>query len=143
MKNFLVDRIGMYTVFTSGLTDKYFVGLSTCGGIGAKKVARILAEHFISGFHKRGYMTGYMGVKLGNEGIETKPADLERAYKMGNKLADDIRRKKKYLFQKLGDRVITTLIVRKMIIKNIYANKDGSMKAVYENLVDRDLIKPL
>ncbi|MDF1569165.1 MAG: flavodoxin family protein [Spirochaetaceae bacterium] len=42
MKNSLVDRIGMFTVNTSSFGGKHFVGISTAGGIGAKKVARKL-----------------------------------------------------------------------------------------------------
>ena len=142
MKNFLVDRIGMYTAYTSRLADKYFVGISTCGGIGAKKVAKSLAEFHITGFHKRGYMTGYIGVKLGYERIETKTHVLELAYKLGERLANDIKGKKRYPFQKIMDRVITALVVRRIILKNIYTNKNGIMKAVYEDLVQRNLIKP-
>ncbi|MCK5128777.1 MAG: flavodoxin family protein [Clostridiales bacterium] len=141
MKNFLVDRIGMYTAYTSRLADKYFVGVSTCGGIGANKVAKNLAKHFIAGFHKRGYMTGFIGVKLGYERIESKPTILEKAYKMGKKLTNDIKYKKKYPFQKIVDRVIIALIVKKKILNNIYENKDDIMKAVYEDLVKRGLIK--
>lgn len=40
MKNFIVDRIGMFTAYTSGFGGKYFAGVSACGGIGAKKVAK-------------------------------------------------------------------------------------------------------
>ena len=31
MKNFLTDRIGMFTVYTSSLGGKYFAGISTAG----------------------------------------------------------------------------------------------------------------
>jgi len=40
MKNFIVDRIGMFTAYTSGFGGKYFAGVSACDGIGAKKVAK-------------------------------------------------------------------------------------------------------
>ncbi|TYQ12781.1 UNVERIFIED_CONTAM: multimeric flavodoxin WrbA [Acetivibrio alkalicellulosi] len=141
MKNFLIDRIGMYTVYTSRLAGKYFVGVSTCGGIGAKTVAKKMAEHFISGFHKRAFMSGYIGLKIGNERIENKTSHLKKAYKLGNKLFKDIDSKKKYPFQKVGDRLITLLLVRRIILNNIYKNKDGSMKAVYEDLANRNLIR--
>lgn len=139
MKNFIVDRIGMFTAYTSGLAGKYFVGVSTAGGIGAKKVAKELAEHFIVGFHARGFLTGHIGVLVGNDGIEKQPDALRRAYRMGQKMYSDIRTGRRYPLQKLPRRLINR-IPRKIILKNIYRNKDGSMKAVYENLVKRGLI---
>lgn len=143
MKNFLVDRIGMFTTYTSSLGGKYFVGISTCGGVGAKKVAKDIVNHFTVGFHQRGYASGYLGIAVGYDRIESNPEAMKRAYKLGVKLAKDIVRQRKYPFQRWKDRLITSLIVRKIILKNIYANRDGNMKAVYENLVERGLIKPL
>ncbi len=142
MKNFLVDRIGMYTAYTSGLGGKYFVGVSTCGGIGAGRVARELPQDFVAGFHQRGYLSGYLGVKLGYDRIEARPDALAKAYRLGQKLADDIRTGRKYPFQKLFDRLMMALVVRRIILRNIYANRDGQLKAVYENLVSRGLIRP-
>lgn len=141
MKNFLADRIGMYTVYTSSLGGKYFVGVSTCGGIGAAQVAREMAQDFIVSFHQRGYSSGYFGVKLGYDRIEARPDALAKAYRLGQKLADDIRTGRKYPFQKLFDRLQMALIVRRIILKNIYTNKDKRMKAVYANLVSRGLIR--
>lgn len=143
MKNFIVDRIGMYTAYTSSLGGKYFIGVSTCGGIGAKKVARNMAKHFIAGFHKRAFMSGYIAVNLGYSRVEENPAILKCAYNLGLKLVRDINVKRKYPFQKLFDRILMSLIVRKIILKNIYTNKDGIMKAVYENLIGRKLIKAI
>jgi multimeric flavodoxin WrbA len=140
MKNFIVDRIGMFTAYTSGLGGKYFVGISTCGGIGATKVAQSMAKHFIAGFHKRAYMTGYLGVKLAYNRIEEYPETMKKAYTLGKKLVNDIKSKKQYPFQKLFDRIMMALVVRSIILKNIYTNKDGIMKAVYENLGERNLI---
>ena len=142
MKNFLVDRIGMYTAYVSGLGGKYFVGISTCGGIGGKKVAKDLAGQFVTGFHRRGYRTGYLGIKLGYDRVENRAEALEEAYKLGCKLVHDIESSRKYPFQRIVDRTINALLVRRIILKNIYANKDGRMKAVYENLVSRRLIRP-
>ncbi len=142
MKNFLVDRIGMYTAYTSSLGGKYFVGVSTCGGIGAERVARELPKDFLVGFHQRGYLTGYIGVKLGGDRIESRPDALTKAYSLGQKLADDIRTERTYPFQKLFDRLMTALVVRRIILQNIYTHKDGQMKAVYDNLVGRGLIRP-
>jgi multimeric flavodoxin WrbA len=142
MKNFLVDRIGMYTAYTSGLAGKYFVGISTCGGIGATTVARNLSKHFLAGFHRRGYRTGYIGVKLGYDRIEQHPRALARAHALGRKLVDDINTRRTYPLQMLFDRIMIALIVRRIILNNIHANRDGVMKAVYRDLVEREIIKP-
>jgi multimeric flavodoxin WrbA len=142
MKNFLVDRIGMYTTYTSGLGAKYFVGVSTCGGIGAKKVARDLANEFLVGFHLRSYRSGYIHAKLGYERVECRPALLRRARQLGRKLAEDITARRNYPLQKMPKRLLTGLVVRSLIIHNIRENKDGCMKAVYENLVARGLLTP-
>lgn len=141
MKNFLVDRIGMYTAYTSSLGGKYFVGVSTCGGIGAAGVARNLAGDFLNGFHKRGYCSGHIGVKLGYDRIEQKPEVLEQAYKLGGKLVHDINKQKRYPLQRLPGRILNALFLRRIILSNIYANKDTRMKAVYNNLVERKLIR--
>ncbi len=142
MKNFIIDRIGMFTAYTSGFGGKYLVGVSTCGGIGAKTVAKDIVKRFIAGFHRRSYVTGYLGVAIGYERIENKPKAMAAAYRLGVKLAQDISRKKKYHLQGFKDRLMITLIVKKIILKNIYTNKDGDMKAVYQNLVERGMIKP-
>ena len=143
MKNFLIDRLGMFLAYTSGLGGKYFVGVSTCGGMGAKTVAKDILKHFTAGFHQRGYVSGYLGVAVGYDRIENNPKALNKAYKLGTKLVNDIAKKRKYPFQSLKDRVIISLFVRKSILKNIYTNRDGDMKAVYENLIGRGLIKPV
>lgn len=66
MKNFMTDRIGMLTVYTSSFAGKYFVGISTAGGIGAPKVARSLAGSHVSGFFGRAYSSGSLGVHRGS-----------------------------------------------------------------------------
>jgi multimeric flavodoxin WrbA len=142
MKNFMVDRIGMYTAYTSSMGGKYFVGVSTCGGIGGKKVARSLAEQFVTGFHRRAYSSGFIGVKLGYDRIESQPEALKEAYDLGGKLVRDIEAGKRYPLQRFFDRTMNTLLVRRIILRNIYANKDGRMRAVYEDLLERGLIKP-
>jgi multimeric flavodoxin WrbA len=142
MKNFLVDRIGMFTAYTSALGGTYFVGVSTCGGIGARTVARELPDDFLAGFHRRGYRTGFIGVKIGYGRIEQRPEVLQRAYRLGRRLAHDIEHRRSYVFQKFLNRLMVALVVRRIILRNIYANRESSMKAVYENLTGRGLIRP-
>lgn len=140
MKNFLTDRIGMFTVYTSAFAGKYFLGLSTAGGIGAPKVAKQLASTFASGFFARGYVSGSLGVHVGNDRIEQKQEALHKAYLLGKKLVSDIKTGRKYPFQDLLNRGFTRLVVTPIIKKNILQHKDHTMKAVYENLVERGLL---
>lgn len=143
MKNFIVDRIGLFTAYTSSLGSKYFVGVSTCGGIGADRVARDLGNEFVSGFHRRGYLSGTIGVKLGEDRIEDRPQEMAQAYRLGQKLVHDIRTGRRYPFQRLFDRLMVKLVVRRIILQNIYAHKDCEMKAIYDNLIERKLIRAM
>ena len=140
MKNFLTDRIGMWTAYTSGYAGKYFIGISTAGGIGASKVARDLAHTATVGFFGRAYASGSLGVLVGHGTVDRFPKQLDRAYRLGRKLARDITLRRRYPLQKLGDRVVNRLVVRRMILRNIRSHRDGRMKAVYANLTARGLI---
>jgi multimeric flavodoxin WrbA len=142
MKNFMVDRIGMFTAYTSSLGGKYFVGLSTAGGIGADKVARSLADHFLVGFHQRAYLTGTLFAHVGYGDIRSNPQWEIEAKRLGRKLVEDIERKRTYPFQKLTSRMVNRVLVRKIIMNNIHKNKDGELKGVYRNLVTRQLVAP-
>jgi multimeric flavodoxin WrbA len=139
MKNFMVDRIGMFTAYTSSLGGKYFVSISTAGGIGANKVAESMADHFLVGFHQRSYMTGNLFAHVGHGNIHSNPEWEDKARRLGRKLALDIEKKRTYPFQKLTSRIVNRVLVRKLIMTNIYKNKDGELKGVYQNLVERNL----
>jgi multimeric flavodoxin WrbA len=141
MKNFITDRIGMFTAYTSSFGGKYFAGVSTCGGIGATTVAKNMVMDFVAGFHRRSYVSGYLGVKLAYGRIESNPEALAKAYRLGRKLAQDIERKKSYPFQGIKNRMLINLIVKRIILKNIFINKDGEMKAVFQKLVECGTIK--
>jgi len=143
MKNFLMDRIGLFAVYTSGLAGEYSVGISTCGGMGAAKVARELAASYAVGFHRRAFVSGSLGVNLGHGRVESMPLMLEKAHRLGIRLATDIERRRAYPFQKLPERLLMRLVVRRIILANILTNREGLMKTVYDNLVDRRLIRPV
>jgi hypothetical protein len=131
----------MYTAYTSSLGGKYFIGVSTAGGIGAKKVAKELANDFVVGFHQHGHRTGYVYAYVGNDTIKDHPKKLTQAYQLGIKLVQDFEKQKQYHFQKILNKLLIHLIVKRMIIKNITENKEGMMKAVYQNLLNRGLIQ--
>ncbi|MDP4092622.1 MAG: flavodoxin family protein [Bacillota bacterium] len=139
MKNFL-DRIGMFTVYTSGLGGKYAAGISTAGAIGAKKVARGLVGIVGNGAFQRGYVTGVLGVGVGWNEFDRKIKLKEEAYKLGGRMVSDIRSKRRYPLQNITGRVLNALVIRHFFIKNINRQKP-QMEAVYKNLKSRNLIK--
>ncbi|VBB07549.1 nadph-dependent fmn reductase [Lucifera butyrica] len=140
MKNF-IDRLGMYERFTSSLGGKYIVGIATAGHTGAKKVAMGLTCLARDGIFKRGYVSGILGINIGSDRVVNDAGKLMLARNLGKKITRDIKTYNKYPFQNLIGRWINCLFVRPHFYKVILKNKDGSMKAVYNNLSQRGLIQ--
>ncbi len=138
MKNFL-DRMGMYSVYTSAMRGKYIVGVSTCGTFGAEQVARGLTQ-IAGGMFGYGKVTGSLGVARGWERIEESPEALDRAWALGRRLARDIAAQRAYPLQHAKDRLITALFVRPEIRRNILEHRTREMKAIYESLTARGLL---
>jgi multimeric flavodoxin WrbA len=139
-KNFFTHRIGMYTVYTSSLGGKYFAGISTAGGVGARSVARRLAQSHAVGFFRRAYASGYLGVHRGTGRVELVQGAMARARRLGRRLVRDISRQRTYPLQLAGKRIVNRLMVSRLIRRNIEQHRYGMMRAVYENLDSRDLI---
>ena len=118
MKNFL-ERIGLFSVYTSQLGDKYVAGIATTGAAGAKKVAKKLTD-ITGGFIKTGYVSGTLGVALDWDEVEEYPQYLTKAYQLGETLASDIKTAKKYYFQKIFNRILNALFLKRVIKKNIF-----------------------
>jgi len=137
-KNFL-DRIGMYSVYTSSMSGKYVAGISTAAAIGAGKVARKLTE-LADGFFARGYVSGTLGAKAGWEGVRESANIRESAARLGGRVARDIARGRRYPLQGLFKRFLQKIILRRLIKNNILQNRETRMKAVYENLLARHMI---
>ncbi|MHA1916067.1 MAG: flavodoxin family protein [Promethearchaeota archaeon] len=135
MMNFL-QRIGIYTVYRSALKDKYVVGISTAGAIGAKKVAKQLTG-ITDGLFGGGCRTGILGVKIGFKTVDRK---LLKAQKLGKKLVHDISCKKKYYFQNLLSKFLRKIIISKVMKKNIEKNKTGRMSGVYLYLQENGIL---
>jgi multimeric flavodoxin WrbA len=141
MKNFVTDRLGLFTVYTSALRGKYFAGISTAGAIGATTVARKLARAFSTGFFGRGYVSGRLGVAVGDGTLPKGGSAERRARALGRRMARDIARRRSYPFQELGKRIITRFMVRPTITRNILAHRETSMHAVYETLAAQGILK--
>ena len=89
----------------------------------------------------RGYVSGLLAVNTGWDKTCTDQAVLQKAFRLGVRLAQDIQKGAAYPLQNLGGRLINRLFVRKAFAANVIAHKDGDMRAVYENLVSRGLLK--
>lgn len=138
MKN-LFDRLGLFERYTSSLGGKYALGISTCGGMGARKVAKDLADISCSSLFDRGYRSGSLGVSIGSKEIGKETKTLEKARQLGRKITADINSGNKYPMQNLFGRLVNS------ILKNTYRSviikfKEDRMKAVYVNLSQRGLI---
>ena len=130
MKGFL-DRIGMYNVYTGELSGKYMAGISTAGAFGAKNTAQKLADSF-SGFFKSSPVSGVLAVPLGWETAENLLKSQEKALELGSKVVRDIRNKRKYPFQRIGNKILVALVLKRIISRNILVHKESEMLAVYE-----------
>jgi len=140
MKNFITDRLGMYSVYTSEFRKKYFVGIATAGAIGAKKTAKMLANTYAVGFWDKAYVTGVMGVSTSkgfhDYHVEQQPDKLIKAFNLGIRLANDIKTSKTYPLQNLLENLMMRYIVSNVARKNITTNKDSTLKAVYDKLIE-------
>ncbi len=138
MKNF-IDRIGLYTVYTSILGDKYIIGISTAGAAGAKKVAKNLTN-ISGGFFKKGYITGTLGVNVDWNHVNDYPKYIKKAKRLGEKIVNDINSEKKYRIQGIFGKLLNHLVLKRVMKKNILKHKDNKMKAVYDYLNEKDVI---
>ncbi|QVK20120.1 NAD(P)H-dependent oxidoreductase [Mycoplasmatota bacterium] len=146
MKNF-IDRLGLYEHLTSSLGEKYILSISTGGGQSmAKQTAIQMSKALAGGPFARGYISGVMGgsYRPGDEVIakrvDIRQRSLNKAEKLGQQLVEDISNNKKYLFQNIFSRLLSKLVLRPVYIKFIMKNKKKNTKAVYNNLVSRNIL---
>jgi multimeric flavodoxin WrbA len=140
MKNF-IDRIGLFENMTSSLFGgKYVVGISTAASMGAKKVAKGLAYMVTGSIFQRGYVSGFLGVKLGHRDVKDTNA-LSMASELGRKISRDIKNSKKYYLQNLFMRMMNCFILKSSYKKIIFKGKEDNLKNVYSNLKERGLVE--
>jgi multimeric flavodoxin WrbA len=134
MKRFS-ERFGLFERMTSEVFGgKYVVGISTCGGAGAKGVANDLAKSVESSVFQRGYTSGTLGVALGPNSIAEDTKSLHQARELGKKIVRDIQRGATYPLQNILGRIVNTMFIKPGYLKVIQKNKDGKMKSVYTTL---------
>jgi len=141
MKRFL-ERIGMFERFTSEVFGgKYVAGIATAKNTGAQKVADYLVGFGRESIFKRGYVSGSLGIILpkGKTAAED-PKTLQKAYRLGQKIARDIKSGATYPLQNLFGRLLNSCLLKPLFRKNIVAYKDSYMKGVYAALSQSSLI---
>ncbi len=138
MKNFL-DRIGLFSVYSGDLEDKYIAGISTAGRMGAKSTAKMLTS-LGGSFFGRCYISGVLGLAIGWDKIDNYPLGFNKAYALGKKVIHDIQSKNTYPLQNIPSRLLQILVLKKFMKKNIISHKDSMMKAVYDYHVSKGSI---
>jgi hypothetical protein len=139
MKNFL-DRLGMFSVYTSLLKDKYIIGVSCCGRFGAKKTAKQITG-IVDGIWGGGKKTGIIAGQVGFHSIQENPRILEKAEKLGVRIVNDISCQKSYWYKGLFGKFISRVAMRPAMKKNILQYKSSEMKGVYEYLRSKGIFK--
>lgn len=141
MKN-LFDRLGMFEVSTSSMGGKYMAGISAANSaLAAKKVAKYLACFGNNGTFLRSFSSGFLGAGLsGGRTASEEKVILRKARQLGKKVVGDIKKEKKYNFQGVPKRIVSSLIMKPAFSRYIRNNKDGDAKVLYENLKGRNLI---
>lgn len=136
----LLDRLGMYNAYTSALGGKYVISISSAGAMGAKTVAKNLAGLVANGVFRRGYISGLLAVNAGHAQTCEDQRLLNKAYMLGQKIADDIAGKRRHPLQNLSVRILNKLAVRRAFLRNIMRHKEKEMKAIYRELTERGII---
>jgi multimeric flavodoxin WrbA len=140
MKSFL-ERFGLMERFTSGVFGgKYIAGISTCSSGGADETAGSLTKMAYGGIFQRGFISGKLAVKIQGRQVKDNPAALKKAYDLGRKIALDIQNQKHYTLQNMINRAVTNLFMKPIMSQAIIRLKDGPMKAVHQNLLEKGLI---
>ncbi len=142
MRTFL-ERYGLFEFMTSNsFGGKYVAGIAASGGKkGVIKVAKSTIKMVKSAMFKRGFVSGYLGVATRGEHIKNNKKILDKAMKLGLKIAMDIKGKQKYKYQNISGRFMKKILIKPMFKKVILKNKERNMKAIYENLKERGLIE--
>ncbi|WP_371804875.1 flavodoxin family protein [Candidatus Lokiarchaeum ossiferum] len=136
MLNF-IQRAGMYNVYRSAFRGKYIIGISTAGGIGAKKTARFLSR-FLDGLFASGLKIGILGVLI-EHGIADK--HLKKARYLGEKMVNAIENQQTYIFQGIFKKIIGFLFLKPIMVKNLKKNKDSGMRGVYQYVKANQIVR--
>ncbi|HQL35140.1 MAG TPA: flavodoxin family protein [Bacillota bacterium] len=141
MKN-LIDRLGMYEAATSSLGGKYIAGISAANSsAAAKKTAKTLSHFGNTGTFSRTYTSGFLGAGFsGGRQASNEQEILRKARLLGKKIACDIKKGRKYLFQNIPGRIISSMLMRPAFSKYIIENKEADTEVLYTSLKNRNLI---
>jgi len=137
MKNFL-DRVGLFNAYSAMFGDKYIIGVSTAGGVGAKSVAKQLTNLVLCAF-RHGKVVGTLHAHVGWSRVEKIPEIDQKISILSLKMFNAIESRKKYPLQKIFLKLLHKTVVRRFFYKNLIRNKD-SMKAVYDYMIENKII---
>jgi multimeric flavodoxin WrbA len=137
----LLDRLGQLAFLTSFFGGKYVASIVTAGSFGHKATAAQLTALAGAGVFQRGLVSGTLAVTLRGRQVHEVPGALDRARRLGRRLAEDIRRRHAYPLQGLGARLVNCLLIRPMMGQAIAGNRENGLQAVYANLVERGLLR--
>jgi multimeric flavodoxin WrbA len=137
----LLDRLGQLAFLTSFLGGKYLAAIVTAGSFGHKAAAAQLTAAARGSVFQRARVSGSLAVTLRGRKVQDIPEALERARKLGLRIVEDIRCRRGYPLQGLGQRILNRLLLRPMMGRVITDRREKELRAVYANLVGRGLLQ--
>ncbi len=137
----LFDRLGQLAFLSSFVGGKYLAAIATAGSIGARRTAKDLAAASQASVLQRARVSGTLAVALRGRHASQIPAAMEAARRLGSRLARDIAGRRRYPLQGLASRLIYALLLAPVIRKHVTANRSGSMKGVYDELVRKGILQ--
>jgi hypothetical protein len=74
--------------------------------------------------------------------VQDIPNALEKARRLGTRIVEDIRSRRRYPLQNLGIRIVNSLLMRPMLSQGILRHREKGFQAVYAELVEKGLLVP-
>ena len=140
MKN-LMDRLGQLAYLTSFFGGKYVAGIATASSFGHKGTAAQLTAAARGSVFQRARVSGSLALALRGRQALDMPEALDKAQRLGRRMAEDILGRRAYPLQGLGARLVNRLLMRPMMGQAIEKHREQGLQAVYANLVERGLLR--
>jgi len=138
----LLDRLGQLAFLTSFLGGKYVAGIATASSFGLKPTIAQLTAAARGSVFRRAQVSGTLAVALHGRHVRAIPEALKKAGKLGARIAEDIRCRRRYPLQNLGFRILNTLLMKPMLRRGIVRHRDRGLQAAYAELVRKGLLTP-
>jgi multimeric flavodoxin WrbA len=138
----LFDRLGQFAFLTSFFGGKYVAAIATAGSFGNKATLEQLTSLPRGGVFQRARVSCTLAVNLHGQRVQDLPDARQKAEALGRRLAEDIRRGRRYPLQGLRNRIFNSLLMRPMLGRGIRDHRDKGLRAVYAELVRKGLLQP-